>query len=128
MNDNEELKTEEPDTINKRPRIFETFTKLWVSILMVTAIIDLQLSYILAYLGRDQIAESLSVAVVTEIIGVIGIYIIRAFFDTVSEKKHEVTLKQMELDNNSDEGIDFPETDEDVESEEDESDSDEAEG
>lgn len=71
----------------KKVNLFETFTKLWVSVLLVVAIIDLQLSYVLAYLGRDQIAETLSVAVVTEIIGVTGIYIIRAFFDTYSEKK-----------------------------------------
>ncbi len=124
--DNEpELKNPEEVT-RKRPQLFETFTKLWVSILMVVAIIDLQLSYVLAYLGRDQIAESLSVAVVTEIIGVIGIYIIRAFFDTVSEKKHEVTLKQMEYDNTPDaEDENLPEPDEESEEV---NDDDEAEG
>ena len=120
-----ELKNSEEVT-KKRPQLFETFTKLWVSILMVVAIIDLQLSYVLAYIGRDQIAESLSVAVVTEIIGVIGIYIIRAFFDTVSEKKHEVTLKQMEYDNTPDvEDEDLPEPDEESEEVDD---NDEAEG
>lgn len=79
----------------KRVRLFETFTKAWVSILMVIAIIDLQLSYVLAYLGRDQIAESLSVAVVTEIIGVMGIYIIRAYFDTATESKHDIERSKL---------------------------------
>lgn len=79
----------------KKVKLFETFTKAWVSILMVIAIIDLQLSYVLAYLGRDQIAESLSVAVVTEIIGVMGIYIIRAYFDTATESKHDIERSKM---------------------------------
>lgn len=77
-----ESKTEE----KKKLKLFETFTKLWVSILLIVAMIDLQLSYFLAYLGREEIAETLSVAVVTEIIGVSAIYMIRAHFDTKSEE------------------------------------------
>lgn len=79
----------------KKVKLFETFTKAWVSILMVIAIVDLQLSYVLAYLGRDQIAESLSVAVVTEIIGVMGIYLIRAYFDTATESKHDIERSKL---------------------------------
>lgn len=89
---------------SKKSKLFETFTKTWVSILMVIAIIDLQLSYLLAYLGRDQIAESLSVAVVTEIIGVMGIYIIRAYFDTATESRHDIERSKL---SNSDECEEF---------------------
>jgi uncharacterized membrane-anchored protein len=81
-----------------KPQLFETFTKLWVSILLIFAIIDLQLSYILAYLGRDQIAESLSVAVVTEVIGVSAVYMIRAHFDTKSEKSTELETRKFEYE------------------------------
>lgn len=63
----ENIVNEEPIS-KKKPKLFETFTKLWVSILLLFALADLQLSYVLAYLGREQIAESLSVAIVTEII------------------------------------------------------------
>lgn len=80
-----------------KPNLFETFTKLWVSVILIFAVIDLQLSYLLAYLGRDQIAESLSVAVVTEVIGVIAVYMVRAFFDTKSEKDMELKEKQLGL-------------------------------
>lgn len=78
----------------KRIDIFQTFTKLWVSVLLIIAVFDLQLSYILAYLGRDIIAETLSVAIVTEIIGVVGVYMVRAFFDTYFEKKHEREVEE----------------------------------
>lgn len=92
---------------NQSPKIFETFTKLWVSILLIVSVIDLQLSYLLAYLGREQIAESLSVAVVTEIIGVITIYMIRAYFDTRTEKKHDLEVRKFECDIETPENEDF---------------------
>ena len=90
----------------KKVNLFETFTKLWVTILLIIAVIDLQLSYILAYMGCDQIAETLSVAVVTEIIGISATYMIRAYLDTKSEKEHE--LKSGKNDNI----IDMPEEEE----------------
>lgn len=80
----------------KKANIFKTFTKMWVTILLVIAIIDLQLSYILAFIGKDTIAESLSIAIVTEIIGVSCVYMIRAFFDTMSEKKHDLDVRKFE--------------------------------
>ena len=78
-------------------KFFETYTKIWVSVLLFVALIDLQLSYVLAYMGKSQIAESLSVAVVTEIIGVVGIYMIRAFFDTANEKRQNLKEKELEV-------------------------------
>lgn len=78
-------------------RIFETFTKLWVSLLMINAIIDMNLSYVLAFLGRDQIAETLSIAVVTEIIGVMAVYLIRAFLDTHFEAKDAIEHKKLDV-------------------------------
>lgn len=71
-------------------KLFETFTKLWVTVLLFVGIIDLQLSYLLAFLGKTEIAESLSIAVVTEILGVSVAYIIRAHFDTRQERKQEL--------------------------------------
>jgi len=85
----------------KKPSLFETFTKLWVSVLLIVGVVDLQLSYVLAFLGYDQIAETLSVAVVTEIIGVTVAYIIRAFFDTRTEKKQELEEKRLDYVINS---------------------------
>lgn len=81
----------------KRCKLFETFTKIWVSILMINAIIDMNLSYVLAFLGREQIAETLSIAVVTEIIGVMAVYLIRAFLDTHFEAKDEIEHKKLDV-------------------------------
>ena len=64
---------------------------------MICAVIDLQFSYILAFLGKDNIAETLSVAVVTEVIGVLAVYMVRAYFDTKSEKKMELDAAELEL-------------------------------
>ena len=83
--------------IKKKSKLFETFTKLWVSIVLICAVIDLQFSYILAFLGKDNIAETLSVAVVTEVIGVLAVYMVRAYFDTKSEKKMELDAAKLEL-------------------------------
>lgn len=83
--------------IKKKSKLFETFTKLWVSIVLICAVIDLQFSYILAFLGKDNIAETLSVAVVTEVIGVLAVYMVRAYFDTKSEKKMELDAVELEL-------------------------------
>lgn len=79
-------------------KLFETFTKLWVSVLLIVGIIDLQLSYVLAFLGHTEIAEQLSIAVVTEILGVSVAYIIRAHFDTRQEKKQELNNRMFDAE------------------------------
>ena len=42
-------------------------------------------SYILAYLGRADIAEALSKTAITEIIGVVLIYCIKSLFENISK-------------------------------------------
>ena len=42
-------------------------------------------SYLLAYLGREEIAESLSKAAVTEIIGVVLTYAVKSLFENLSK-------------------------------------------
>lgn len=42
-------------------------------------------SYILAYLGRVEIAESLSKVAITEIIGVVLIYCLKSLFENISK-------------------------------------------
>lgn len=42
-------------------------------------------SYLLAYLGRAQIAESLSKLAITEIVGVILIYALKSLFENLSK-------------------------------------------
>ena len=69
---------------------FETYTKRLVAFVVATCIIDLQLSYILAFLDKPQIAESLSTQICITILGTVIIYAIRAYFDTKAEKRDEM--------------------------------------
>ena len=59
---------------------------------MYIAVIDLQLSYMLAFLGREQIAETLSQTVVVEIIGVMLGYFGKSYFETREAEKIRLHL------------------------------------
>ena len=62
----------------RKKRRFRTFTKRAV---------DLQLSYLLAFLGREQIAENLSSDITKVIIGTILGYLAKSFFETKEAEK-----------------------------------------
>lgn len=66
-----------------------TFTKKAVAAILIFSIIDLQLSYVLAFLGKDQIAESLSSTIASTVIGVMIGYFLKALFETFFEKREE---------------------------------------
>lgn len=86
---------------------FDTFTKAMVALIIFMACIDLQLSYVLAFLDKIQIAEELSKQVCTTILGVAFVYMVRAYFDSRAEHKTNETLdkdiinKTMEATNQS---------------------------
>ena len=75
---------------------FKTFTKTWVSRLMYIAVFDIQLSYVLAFMGKEQIAETLSITVVTEIIGVMAAYFLKSFWENKESEKIRLQEKEME--------------------------------
>ena len=54
---------------------------------MMVALVDLQLSYILAFMGREQIAETLSGDICHTIIGVCQGYFLKSYFETKQEEK-----------------------------------------
>lgn len=66
-----------------------TFTKAAVVIVLGVCLFDLQLSYILAFIGREQIAESLSSTIAETVIGVTIGYFFKALFETFFEKREE---------------------------------------
>lgn len=66
-----------------------TYTKCAVTIILVVSLVDMQLSYILAFMGREQIAESLSSDIATTIIVVMLGYLMKALFETFFEKREE---------------------------------------
>lgn len=71
----------------------QTFSKKAVAIILVVSLIDLQLSYVLAFMGKEQIAESLSSEIASVIVGVMVGYFMKALFETFFEKREE-RLKQ----------------------------------
>ncbi len=60
----------------------KTFTKVWVSRLLWLGCVWITLSYVLAFLGAMQIAESLSSTVASVIIATVLGYLCKAFFET----------------------------------------------
>lgn len=67
----------------------KTYTKKAVTAILIISLIDLQLSYILAFMGRDQIAESLSITITNTIIGVMLGYFLKALFETFFEEREK---------------------------------------
>lgn len=76
----------------------QTYTKKAVTAILIVALIDLQLSYILAFLGKEQIAESLSSEIATVIIGVMLGYFLKALFETFFEKREERLQRTSQID------------------------------
>lgn len=74
----------------------KTFSKGAVKFLLVIAIFDLQLSYLLAFLGREEIAETLSITVVTEIIAVMLGYFLKSYKETKEQESVRLIEKQQE--------------------------------
>ena len=81
----EELKIKKGFIEQIRSIRFDTFTKAMVGLIIIMACIDLQLSYVLAFFDKIQIAEELSKQVCTTILGVAFVYMVRAYFDSRAE-------------------------------------------
>lgn len=62
-----------------------TTTKRIVWACLINGICWVWCSYGLAYLGRTAIAESLSKAAITEIIGVVMVYCVKSLFENLSK-------------------------------------------
>lgn len=66
----------------------ETSKKLAIAIIVI-ALIDIQLPFILAFMGRDVIAETLALTICTEIVGVYAAYCVKAFKGKKEEMKNQ---------------------------------------
>ncbi len=85
---------QEPDWPTPEPEIEEvppvkekkrTTMKLIVWFCLLNGIAWVWCSYILAALGKEQIAESLSQVALTEIIGVVLVYAVKSIFENLSK-------------------------------------------
>jgi len=83
----------------KKPRI-DSFTKVMVLILLINAIAWVWCSYGLAFLGRYEIAESLSQTAVTAILGAFISYAVKSAVENVN--KNGVNLKATKTKNAAD--------------------------
>lgn len=81
-----------------------TFSKRAVAIILIVSLADLQLSYILAFLGKDQIAESLSSTIASVIVGVMIGYFMKALFETFFEEREKRLNRKFETDNQESNG------------------------
>lgn len=64
-------------------------SKVLTAFILIVAIVDLQLSYALAFMEKET-AETLSIAIVTEIIAVVLGYFIKAFQETKEAEKNKL--------------------------------------
>ena len=64
-----------------------TFSKTWINRIMWVCLLDMQLPFVLALLDKTEIAETLAVAIVTEVIGVFCGYMAKSYFETKAEKR-----------------------------------------
>ena len=75
-----------------------TFTKILVSVILFVSLLDVQLVFILAFLGRMQIAESMGICICTEIIATILGYLCKSFFENREIGKNELEEKKASID------------------------------
>lgn len=68
-----------------KKNLFDSFMKIIVAVIICHGILCITASYILAFMGRDMIAESLSETVVREIIAPLIAYAIKSCIENVSK-------------------------------------------
>ena len=76
----------------------DEFSKKLVWLFALNSVIWVYLSYILAFLGKEQIAENLSEKVIIQIIGVTLIYCLKSLFENLS--KHNTWPDKPDYSNN----------------------------
>lgn len=72
--------------MNKRKTKNE-FSKKLALFVLICAEIEILLTYILAFIGMPEIAETVAVALVTEVIGVYGLYALKAYLGKKAEEE-----------------------------------------
>lgn len=76
----------------------KTFTKKAVFWILLISLLDLQLSYVLAFIGKEQIAETLSSAIASTIVGVMIGYFLKALFETFFEEREKRLNREFDLE------------------------------
>lgn len=80
-----------------------TYTKKMLNRIILAALIDMQFPFALAFLGREQIAETMGGLIVTEIVGIFLVYCLKSFFETKESEKNRILEKHMESEDSESE-------------------------
>ena len=73
----------------QKKRTYVTFTKRFFKIILINANIWVYLSFVLAFMGKQEIAESISVQAIITIIGVFASYCIKSAYEKKIGKEKE---------------------------------------
>lgn len=103
-----------------------TFSKIWINRLMWFSIVWISSSFVLAFLGREQIAETLAITITAQIVLLMCTYFCKSFFETKEEKRQDFKIRQWEStqkdylcgiqnDSRPDDGLEFLDLEEEQE-------------
>lgn len=70
---------------NKAVKLFDSFMKILVFIVVVHGLVCISLSYVLAFMGYAEVVESLSSTMVSEVVAPVTIYGITKTIENVSK-------------------------------------------
>ena len=86
---------------NKAVKLFDSFMKILVFIVVVHGLVCISLSYVLAFMGYAEVVESLSSTMVSEVVAPVTIYGITKTIENVSKYNDWIDrFRTPEVDNN----------------------------
>ena len=90
-----------------RPKRLRTYTKKMMNRIVNVALIDMQFPFILALLGKEQIAETMGGIIVTELVGIFLVYCAKSYFETREAENIRLREQQKQTESESSESEDF---------------------
>ena len=83
--------------MKKKKRTKKEYSKRMTTLILIVALVDIQLTYVLAFLGKE-IAETLAITLVTEVVAVFGTYSIKAYLGKRNEEKTRLEESQQNFE------------------------------
>lgn len=83
--------------MKKKKRIKKEYSKRMTTLILIVALVDIQLTYVLAFLGKE-IAETLAITLVTEVVAVFGTYSIKAYLGKRNEERIRLEESQQNFE------------------------------
>lgn len=67
-----------------------------MDLILNVALVDMQFPFILAFMGRENIAETMGQLLIVEIVGVFLVYCLKSFFETKESEKIRIEEQKLE--------------------------------